>query len=63
MVYIDELTGARAELAILDEMSSKAGGMFPVLPDAGWLAGVLDALAAHIAVLDQDGGIVAVNQA
>ena len=63
MVYIDELTGARAELAILDEMSSMAGGMFPVIPDAGWLAGVLDALAAHIAVLDQDGRIVAVNQA
>jgi signal transduction histidine kinase len=32
-------------------------------PDTVWLAGVLDALSAHIAVLDADGVIVAVNSA
>jgi two-component system CheB/CheR fusion protein len=32
-------------------------------PDTVWLAGILDALSAHIAVLDADGSIVAVNSA
>jgi signal transduction histidine kinase len=32
-------------------------------PDTVWLAGILDALSAHIAVLDSDGAIVAVNSA
>jgi two-component system NtrC family sensor kinase len=60
MIHIDEFTGLRSEPALPADMLTKSRG---VLPDAGWPAGVLDALAAHIAVLDPDGLIVAVNQA
>ncbi|MDD5388602.1 MAG: ATP-binding protein [Gallionellaceae bacterium] len=59
MVHISDFNAPLPTSTKDREISNHADGSH----DADWLANVLDALAAHIAVLDRQGVIVAVNRA